>query len=95
MRSACRGTTSSAGRADVHVNAWAFPCVPMRRQAGVPGPDGRPATLLDLIEAGTGHFRARRADRLAGLVPYLEKTGKSVSSLEACPVGGAACPSRS
>ena len=78
-----------------HVNAWALPfaCAMIGAKLVFPGPKmGDPPTLQELIEQEQVTFAAGVPTVWQGMVAYLEKTGKRVSSLKRVLSGGSAVP---
>ncbi|MEP0356261.1 long-chain-fatty-acid--CoA ligase [Paraglaciecola sp.] len=78
-----------------HVNAWGAPYASLMAGSKMvmPGPkmaDGE--TLQNLIESEKVSFSSGVPTIWLGLLDYLQKTGKSISSLKRVSVGGAACP---
>jgi 3-(methylthio)propionyl---CoA ligase len=78
-----------------HVNAWALPygCAMVGAKLVFPGPKmGDPETLQSLIESEQVTFAAGVPTVWQGLIAYLEKTGKSIDSLQRVLSGGSAVP---
>jgi acyl-CoA synthetase (AMP-forming)/AMP-acid ligase II len=78
-----------------HVNAWGAPYSSLMVGAKMvmPGPKmGDGETLQSLIEDENVTFSSGVPTIWLGLLNFLDKTGKSISSLKRVSVGGAACP---
>ncbi len=78
-----------------HVNAWGIPYAAAMCGCKLvfPGPKmGDGETLQDLIESESVTLAAGVPTVWLGLLQYLEKSGKSLPSLERTVVGGSACP---
>jgi acyl-CoA synthetase (AMP-forming)/AMP-acid ligase II len=78
-----------------HVNAWGAPYSSLMVGAKMvmPGPKmGDGETLQSLIENENVTFSSGVPTIWLGLLNFLDKTGKSISSLKRVSVGGAACP---
>jgi fatty-acyl-CoA synthase len=78
-----------------HVNAWGAPysSLMVGSKMVMPGPKmGDGETLQSLIESEKVTFSSGVPTIWLGLLDFLDKTGKTISSLKRVSVGGAACP---
>jgi fatty-acyl-CoA synthase len=78
-----------------HVNAWGVPYAGLMVGAKLvfPGPKmGDSETLQSLIETENVTTSSGVPTIWLGLLDYLDKTGKKISSIQRLAVGGAACP---
>jgi fatty-acyl-CoA synthase len=78
-----------------HVNAWGVPYAGLMVGAKLvfPGPKmGDGETLQSLIETENVTTSSGVPTIWLGLLDYLDKTGKKISSIQRLAVGGAACP---